>query len=96
MDMKYESMHKLIEQDYEILEHKLAQVKQAINLLPLKCREIFLLCKMDGRSYKEVAKELNISVKTVENQMGKALKIIRDSIDTKVLNLFLLINKFKR
>ncbi len=38
---------------------------------------IFLLCKRDGLSYKDVASELSISEKTVENQMTKAMKSLR-------------------
>ncbi len=42
--------------------------------LPPKMRQVFLLSRQGGKSYKEIANELNISVKTVENQMGSALK----------------------
>lgn len=45
--------------------------------LPEKCRKIFLLSRQEGMSYKEIAVKLNISVKTVENQIGIALKRIR-------------------
>ncbi len=53
-------------------------VDQAIGTLPPKCREIFLMAKEKELSYKEIAGQLNISAKTVENQMGKAFKLIRD------------------
>lgn len=52
-------------------------LKRAIQQLPPKCREIFVLCKISRRSYQEIADELNLSVKTVENQIGKALKLLR-------------------
>ncbi len=42
--------------------------------LPPKCAEIFRLIKFDGLSYKETAKKLGISPKTVENQLGIAVK----------------------
>lgn len=45
--------------------------------LPEKTREIFLLIRKSGMSYKEVAEELEISVKTVENQMSRALRKMR-------------------
>ncbi|MDE6339260.1 MAG: RNA polymerase sigma-70 factor, partial [Muribaculaceae bacterium] len=54
-----------------------ARLWNAINDLPQKCREIFLMCKRDGMSYKETAETLGISIKTVENQMSKALKSLR-------------------
>lgn len=49
----------------------------AIEALPEKCRLVFLLNRQEEMSYAEVAKHLDISVKTVENQIGKALKILR-------------------
>lgn len=55
-------------------------LQQAINSMPDKCREIFMLCRMDQLSHKEIAQELGISTKTIENQMTKALKIIRAAI----------------
>ena len=51
-----------------------AEVWNAIDRLPPHCREIFLLSKRDGLTYTEIADELGISVKTVENQISKALK----------------------
>jgi len=54
----------------------LQQVTKAINLLPPKCRLIFKLIKEDGLSHKKVAALLNLSLKTIENQMGVALKKI--------------------
>jgi RNA polymerase sigma-70 factor (family 1) len=56
---------------------RIAIIQQAISLLPPKCREVFLLSRMGSLSYKEIAKSLGISVKTVDNQMGKALKTLR-------------------
>lgn len=56
-----------------------ARLWNAIDGLPDGRRRIFLLAKRDGKKYQEIAEELNISVKTVENQMGKALKTLRES-----------------
>lgn len=49
----------------------------AIEALPEKCRLVFLLSRQEEMSYNEVARQLDISVKTVENQIGKALKLLR-------------------
>ena len=54
------------------------QIAEALNLLPPKCREVFMLIKWHGMSYKDAAATLGLSVKTVENQMGKALKIFKN------------------
>ena len=61
--------------DGPLMEKELnIQYRQAINNLPVKCRAIFILIKEDGLQYAEAAKLLNLSVKTIENQMGIALK----------------------
>jgi len=70
------------------------KVREAIDKLPPKCRVIFILSKHEGKKYREIADELNISIKTVENQMGIALKRIREDLKKymgwKSLVLFLL------
>ena len=45
--------------------------------LPPRCREIFMLSRFEGKKNQEVADELNISVKAVEAQISKALKVLR-------------------
>ena len=66
-----------------------ARISQAISQLPDKCREIFLLCKFDGMKYSQIAEKLDISIKTVEMQMGIALKKLRNSLyDLRMINLF--------
>ena len=56
------------------------RVERVLAVLPPKCKEIFLLSKLHGMKYQEIAQRLNLSVKTVENQMGKALKLIREQV----------------
>ncbi|MBS1600416.1 MAG: RNA polymerase sigma-70 factor [Bacteroidetes bacterium] len=58
----------------------LSLVNKAIALLPLKCREVFLMSRFNNYSYRQIAEALGISVKTVENQIGKALRILRDFV----------------
>jgi len=55
-------------------------IKKAVDSLPDKCREIFLMNKIEGKKQKEIAKELNISIKTVEAQMGIAYKKLRTEL----------------
>ncbi len=54
-----------------------AGIKSAIAGLPEKCREIFVLNRYENLKYQEIADRLNISVKTVETQMSKALQHMR-------------------
>ena len=56
-----------------------ARLWAAIDGLPAERKKIFLLSKRDGLKYQEIAEELQISIKTVENQMGKALKTLRET-----------------
>jgi RNA polymerase sigma-70 factor (ECF subfamily) len=58
----------------------LALIQKAIDQLPSKCRLIFKLAKEDGLKYKEIAEILNISVKTVENQLAIALHKIGNTV----------------
>jgi RNA polymerase sigma-70 factor, ECF subfamily len=65
------------------------RIWKIINELPKGCRDIFVLNRFDGKKYAEIADELNISVKTVETQMTKALKILRDNLKD-YLHLFII------
>ena len=56
------------------------RIAQAIETLPEKCREIFMLNRFQHLKYAEIAEHLDLSVKTVENQMGKALKVLREEL----------------
>ena len=67
----------------EILLFKELQkrIDDAINELPPKCKEIFEMSRHNGMKYKEIAEKLQISPKTVENQISEALKRIRQKIE---------------
>jgi len=69
-------------------------LEEAIGRLPPKCREVFTLTRISGMSYKQVAGVLGISAKTVENQVGKALKMLRGFLKEKGFQVFLLLIKF--
>ncbi|WP_257670577.1 RNA polymerase sigma factor [Parapedobacter tibetensis] len=58
-------------------------VREALERLPDRCREVFVKCQLEGLSYKETAAQLGISENTVSNQMVKALKIVREHIRMK-------------
>ena len=60
--------------------------------LPEQCRLVFKLSRFEDLKYAEIADQLNISVKTVENQMGKALRVMREQLKDYLPLLLVLIN----
>lgn len=64
--------------EYSELE---AYVTKAVDSLPEKCRIIFAMSRYEEFTYKEIAAKLNISTKTVENQISKALRLLRGQIN---------------
>ncbi|XOV94164.1 MAG: RNA polymerase sigma-70 factor [Bacteroidota bacterium] len=69
----------------EVLRLK-RKIQLSINQLPEKCKQIFLLSRYGGLTYKEIAEELELSVKTVENQMSIALKKLREALEVDLKN----------
>jgi RNA polymerase sigma-70 factor, ECF subfamily len=65
------------------------RILNAIQVLPEQCRLVFQLSRFEELKYQEIADQLSISVKTVENHMGKALKIMREELKD-YLPLFIL------
>lgn len=67
-------------------------LKKQIDLLPDKCKEVFYLSRFELLSNQKIAQRLNISPKTVENQITKAIKVLRTSVEKiAVLVIFLFI-----
>jgi len=74
------------EDDYELT---LRQINLIIEQMPPRRREIFTKSKMEGKSSKEIATELNISAGTVDNQVSEALRYIRSHLNQENLALML-------
>ena len=70
------------------------KIYNAMDKLPEQCRLVFKLSRFEELKYSEIAEQLNISIKTVENQMGKALKIMRDQLKDYLPLLIVLMNGF--
>lgn len=64
----------LVEEEIEVA------LREAVAVLPDRCREVFELSRVQGLKYLEIAELLGISVKTVEAQMGKALRLLRERL----------------
>ena len=68
------------------------QFREAMNELPEQCRTVFQLSRFEELKYREIADRLDISVKTVENHMGKALKLLRLKLVDFLPFLFIFLN----
>ena len=68
-----------VHETLELLELQ-QKIDEAIELMPNERRKIFKLSRIEGLKYKEIADQLNISIKTVEAQMGKALEFLRENL----------------
>jgi RNA polymerase sigma-70 factor (ECF subfamily) len=79
---RYGSSSELTSNEGEYAEKllKLEALNQSLRHLPAKCRKIFTMHKFNGLTYKEIAEVENISIKTVENHMIKAIKILREKM----------------
>lgn len=68
-----------------------SRIVSLIDELPEKCRVIFKLNRFDGLKYQEIADKLEISVKTVEAQISKALRILREGLKTYLISFLILL-----
>ena len=77
--------------ELEDKEREYQQLYKALHQLPEQCKQVFTLCCLQDMKYREAADLLGISINTVRTQMGRAYKILRNSLDNKTfLNLLFL------
>ena len=77
MELQMENLRNHIEEDYEVLNRRITKLKQIIAQLPPRCKEILYLSRQRGLEHIEIAEKLNISHRTVEEQIRIAFKKIR-------------------
>jgi len=95
---------KYVSEMMELMKHHLAydvdlyvvselqeKLKQGIDLLPDKCRQVFIMSRLEGLKNEEIAEKLNISKRTVETQISKALKVLRVELKDYLGLLFFII-----
>lgn len=88
-------LHRNTEQTIDFKQSSLI-LEEAIEILPPRRKEVFKLCKIEGRSYEEVASLLGISVGSVNDHMVKALRAVRKYLtDNDVLLLVLITDLFR-
>jgi RNA polymerase sigma-70 factor, ECF subfamily len=66
--------------DALVVEELNNRINVSIDALPTQCKTIFCMSRFEGKTYGTIANELNLSIKTVETQMGKALRILREKL----------------
>ncbi|NCP21587.1 MAG: RNA polymerase sigma-70 factor [Flavobacteriales bacterium CG03_land_8_20_14_0_80_35_15] len=87
----YDALDLVIEsKDYDKMQILLKNVNNEIKKLPPKCEEIFLMSKQENLTNIEIAEYLNISIKTVEGQITKAFRILRNKLDIKIETILFL------
>lgn len=91
--VEYKHTTSQIEDEVEEKSSVAEKIEIALNKLPERCREVFVLSRYEGLKYQEIADSLEISVKTVENQMSKALKILRVELKALISLLIIFILK---
>ena len=76
----------------KIMERELSgRIENIMNDLPPQCKLIFQKSRLEGKKYSEIASELNLSVKTVETQIGRALTRFRKGLKDYLIIIFLII-----
>ena len=78
--IRFELVHEILDEEKENYELRISNLKKAIENLPDKCKQIFLLNKYEGYRQYEIAEHLNLSIKTVENHIGRAYRALRKSL----------------
>ena len=68
-----------------LYDFRMEKLNRLIDRLPPRCKEIFIQSKLEKKKYQEIALDMGISVKTVENQMSKALHFLRANATTFML-----------
>jgi len=85
---EYESSDSLVTDELK------TKIDTAIGELPEKCREVFTLNRFENLKYQEIADKLQISVKTVETQMSKALQHLRARLSDYLFTFLILLSSF--
>ena len=91
MQLNYDALNLLASDnlEFEELQNK---IETAINKLPEDIQTVFIMSRFEDLKYKEIANKLNISQKTVEARMSKALAILRTDLKDYLFYIYLITN----
>ena len=92
---KYEELYRIDfigNEPYVMIEEELKiKIEKTIQSLPDRCREVFILSRMDGLKNKEIAEQLHINIKNVERHLNRAMQSFRKNFFTEQLPVALII-----
>ncbi|WP_157804991.1 RNA polymerase sigma factor [Confluentibacter lentus] len=92
-EFRLEFLRNSIDENEELMEKRIEKLKTIIEKLPPKCKRILIMSRQQGLKYKEIAYKLNISPRTVEEQVRIAFKKIRKAFEEDNLFLFFMFKK---
>lgn len=75
--LRYDAIYEMHDEELNDNNTRVSQLNSLIEKLPNKCKQVFIKSKFEKKKYKEIAEEMNISIKTVENHISNALTFIR-------------------
>jgi len=81
---KYEELYRIDfigNEPYVLIEQELKlKIEKTIQILPERCREVFVMSRMNGLKNKEIAERLNINIKNVERHLNRAMRSFRENL----------------
>lgn len=81
LEKKYiEGINDIVQQDNQTFAQRLSLLKNAIQNLPTRCQQVFLMSKREGLTNMEIAEYLGVSIKTIERHITRAYSILRKEI----------------
>ena len=92
---KFEELYRIDfigDEPYLLIEKELiSKIEETVNKLPARCREVFILSRVNKLKNKEIAENLNISIKNVERHLSRAIQVLRENLNEEYSALFLFI-----
>ncbi|KAA3634729.1 MAG: RNA polymerase sigma-70 factor [Bacteroidetes bacterium] len=90
LDVEINDYEFSFEEDHMAVEELKGRIEEALQVLPSKCRQVFEMSRYKNMKYKDIAEELDVSVKTVEAHMSRALKTLRERLEDYIFLLILI------
>lgn len=90
--LRHSQRQSICDTDKRLLESEMMEIREkALLKLPPKRRRIFIMSKIEGKSYQEISIELNISIQTVKNQMSHSLKTLKAFLEVEGIYFLILL-----